>query len=141
MFLDYKDKFDVVFVDNGSAAQQACLSKGLNFKFADAHNLPFPDNSFDVAVLGDMLEHVENPPKVLQEGLRVCRKKMLITTPNEHEWTPEARPFNCHLHIRYYTEQLLRDHLSQAGIGNYEMFKIKGGAWCFFAVEIVKQLR
>ena len=138
MFLPFKDKFAITFVDNYHEAQKLCLSRGLNFKLADVHNLPFPDNSFDVAVLGELLEHVENPPKALQEGLRVCRKKMLITTPNEYEWTPEARPFSFAPHIRYYTEQLLRDHLSQAGIKNYDMFQMKGGAWCFFAVEIVK---
>ena len=135
MFRDVaKDK--TTFVDNSIIAQEKC--KDLNFRLADAQNLPFPNNSFDVAVLGEILEHVENPPKVLQEALRVCRKKVLITTPNEFEWTPEARPFTTVGHIRFYTEQMLRDHLSQAGINNYDMFQIKGGAWCFFVVEVIK---
>jgi ubiquinone/menaquinone biosynthesis C-methylase UbiE len=135
MFRDVaRDK--TTFVDSSVIAQEKC--KGLNFHLANAQNLPFPDNSFDVAVLGEILEHVEDPPKVLQEALRVCRKKMLITTPNEHEWTPDAKPFTTVGHIRFYTEQMLRDHLSQAGIKNYDMFKIKGGSWCFFAVEVIK---
>jgi len=54
-----------------------------NFIQADAHNLPFPDQSFDTAILGDMLEHVSNPSQVLREAGRVA--KTVVATIFE-EW-------------------------------------------------------
>ena len=45
-----------------------------NFVQADAHDLPFPDNSFDVAVLGDVLEHSPNPALMLSEAGRVSKR-------------------------------------------------------------------
>lgn len=45
-----------------------------NFVQADAHNLPFKDDEFDTAVLGDMLEHVVDPVQVIREAGRVAKK-------------------------------------------------------------------
>lgn len=65
-----------------------------NFVQANAENLPFKDNEFDVAVLGEILEHVENPQKALKEAARVA-KKVIITVPNEYEWAnPYTVPFD-----------------------------------------------
>jgi len=133
MFRDVaKDR--TVFVDIDPEAGKKC--KGLNFCLADAHNLPFVDNSFDVAVLGDVLEHVENPIRVLREAYRVCRRKLLITVPLEHEWEPHVKPFANPDHIRFYSERMLRRHLREAGIKNFDLIKIKGGGWVFLAVEV-----
>lgn len=49
-----------------------------NFVQADAHKLPFKDDEFDTAVLGDMLEHVLDPVQVLREAARVA-KKIVVT--------------------------------------------------------------
>jgi len=45
-----------------------------NFVQADAHHLPFADNQFDTAVLGDMLEHCPDPVQVMREAGRVAKK-------------------------------------------------------------------
>ena len=63
-----------------------------NFVQANAHNLPFKDKEFDIAVLGEILEHVEDPIQVLKEAKRVANK-IVITVPNEYEWTEELNPF------------------------------------------------
>ncbi len=39
----------------------------------DGDTLPFPDASFDVVYAGNVLEHTEDPAKVLEEGVRVLR--------------------------------------------------------------------
>jgi len=59
---------------------------------ADAQNLPFPDNSFDVAILAEILEHMPNPIAGLKEAARVARKKVVFTVPEEHLWSPEKKP-------------------------------------------------
>ena len=120
------------FIDNSQIAQKKC--KGLNFHLADAHNLPFPDKSFDVAILGEVLEHVANPVAVLREAKRVA-KHIFITTPNEWEWKAEQRPFSTLGHIRFYTEETLEKDLKEGLENGYFIFKIVGGGWSFFGVE------
>ena len=59
----------------------------------DAHNLKFLDQSFDVAILGDLLEHVEDPVQVLKEARRVA-KRLVITVPDEANWAEEHHPYS-----------------------------------------------
>lgn len=54
-----------------------------NFVKADIHNLPFKDNEFDTAVMGDVLEHCYDPVKALREAGRVAKK--VVATVFE-EW-------------------------------------------------------
>lgn len=44
----------------------------------DGLHLPFPDKSFDVALLLFVLHHAEDARAVLQEALRVCRRSVLV---------------------------------------------------------------
>lgn len=60
---------------------------------ADAHALPFKDNSFDYCVLGEILEHVHNPILVMREAARVARKRVVLTVPDEYHWPAELKPF------------------------------------------------
>ena len=48
--------------------------KNLKLICADAHSLPFPNESFDVVICTSVLEHVKNPQKVLREIKRVLTK-------------------------------------------------------------------
>lgn len=53
---------------------------------------PFDDRQFDAVVLGEVLEHVENPIHVLKEAYRVSSHMVLATTPNEYEWSEDKAP-------------------------------------------------
>lgn len=64
-----------------------------NFVRADAQELPFEDESYDVAVLAEILEHVPDPIKAIREARRVA-KRLVITVPYEHEWAEELLPFH-----------------------------------------------
>lgn len=44
----------------------------------DGHTLPFPDNSFDVAIFSFVLHYVENKDSLLLEAARVTRDKIII---------------------------------------------------------------
>jgi hypothetical protein len=64
-----------------------------NFVRADATKpLPFKDKEFDIAVLGEIVEHTDNPVEVVREAMRVS-KKLIITVPWECKWTSELLPF------------------------------------------------
>lgn len=60
---------------------------------ADAHALPFHDNSFDCCVLAEILEHVHNPILVLKEAVRVARRRVLVSVPDPQRTAPQFHPF------------------------------------------------
>ncbi len=55
----------------------------LNIKRGDIYNLVYKDNSFDLVICMEVLEHLEYPQKALQEIVRVSKKYILLTVPNE----------------------------------------------------------
>lgn len=63
-----------------------------NFYQMDAHNLQFQDKSFDIVVLGEILEHADDPVQVLKEAKRVG-KRILITVPDEKGWDEKYYPY------------------------------------------------
>ncbi|MDD3813301.1 MAG: class I SAM-dependent methyltransferase [Desulfocapsaceae bacterium] len=111
----------------------------IKFVKTDALHLPFKDNSFKCTILGDMLEHVEDPVRVLREVSRVS-KHAYISVPNEWEWDETKRPFQHSQHIRFYTLYTLISDLERAfdPSCNITVHKARGGGWSFFCVECNK---
>lgn len=75
---------DIVFCD----CDQWKISWYPNAKFIRcfAEDIPVKDKSFDTVCLGDILEHVKDPDKVLKEAKRISRDRIVITVPNEWRW-------------------------------------------------------
>jgi SAM-dependent methyltransferase len=44
--------------------------------------LPFDDDSFDTVVLADVLEHLNDPHRALDEAMRVGRRSVVVLLPN-----------------------------------------------------------
>lgn len=55
----------------------------LDLKTGDIYKLEFKDNSFDLVICSEVLEHLENPLKALKELIRVSGKYILLSVPNE----------------------------------------------------------
>lgn len=47
------------------------------------YNLPYEDNSFDLVLCTEVLEHLEEPEIALKELVRVSKKYLAISVPNE----------------------------------------------------------
>jgi len=71
-------------LDPAHAAAAVNSSPRVTFLTADATALPFPDGSFDVVTLLDVLEHIPDDRAAAAEALRVVRPGgwVLVTTPN-----------------------------------------------------------
>jgi SAM-dependent methyltransferase len=71
-------------------------------KVADAAALPFEDNSFDVVICREVIEHVIETDPVLDEAHRVLKDGgyYFISTPNGYNTFPDGK-----LHRRAYTPE------------------------------------
>lgn len=61
----------------------------LDVVIGDIQALPFEDQSFDIALGCEVLEHIYNPFKGLSELFRVAREKVIITVPVGEYWLGE----------------------------------------------------
>jgi SAM-dependent methyltransferase len=73
----------------------------VSWHVGDAVFTPFPDASFDAVVSGELIEHLEDPTRLLLEMERLCRPggRMVLSTPRlefedpEHLWEFEPIDF------------------------------------------------
>jgi SAM-dependent methyltransferase len=72
---DHAAKVVGIDIDEGaiSHAQQTFRKENLEFRVADALNLPFDDASFDVVICSHVYEHVPDPVKMFDEIHRILR--------------------------------------------------------------------
>lgn len=65
-----------------NAAAEGILDR-IIFNICDAAKLPYSDNRFDLVISANAFHHFENSFAVLQEMIRVCKKKLVITDFNK----------------------------------------------------------
>ena len=66
-----------------------------NFSFADAQELPFKNNSFDIVVVNHCIEHLPHPLKAIQGFKRVAKHLVLIKVPN-HKFAWYEHPYHLY---------------------------------------------
>lgn len=85
------NKLDITGVDFSNESIKIANEKKIsfgaltsNFEVADAENLPFDNESFDLILSCECLEHVPNPQKMIEEIYRVLKKggQIILTTEN-----------------------------------------------------------
>jgi len=55
-------------------AQELWVNNNVNFLEMDALNMTFEENSFDMILMSDVLEHIPNTQKLISEAIRVTKK-------------------------------------------------------------------
>jgi SAM-dependent methyltransferase len=122
----YVEGNEVVGVDVDRAALEEAAKLGIETVWADADEpLPFPDASFDVAVAGELLEHVRFPDRLVAEVRRVLRPGGLFagSVPNVFRLKSRLRFLlgrppefqDDPTHLRIYSERDLRRLLAEFG--------------------------
>jgi SAM-dependent methyltransferase len=62
-------------------ARERSEARPIRFEVADVHRLPFPSNSFDIALIQSTLHHDDDPAGIIRESFRVA-PVILIHEPN-----------------------------------------------------------
>jgi SAM-dependent methyltransferase len=60
--------------------------RGLSCVFGDATTLPFPDDTFDLVLAIEVLEHLPHPARALTALARVCAGSLVASVPFEPIW-------------------------------------------------------
>ncbi|HET7009353.1 MAG TPA: methyltransferase domain-containing protein [Anaerolineales bacterium] len=80
---------------------EACLRArelfGVRAYAADAARLPFADDSFDLVVCSEVIEHLPSPVVAIAELVRVARKHVIITTEEACPLGESERGLRLHL--------------------------------------------
>ncbi len=117
------------------ARRNSANLKGMMLNNASLYALPYADNTFDAAILSEVLEHLDHDVEGLREVYRVLKPGAVvaITVPNANYpfwWDPINKTletlFNRHIqhgplagiwanHVRLYTPEALRLSVQAAG--------------------------
>ncbi len=81
------ESFEGIEYDEGAIELGKKLYPRLEIKKGDIYKLPFKSNSFDLVVCTEVLEHLDNPRKAYKELIRVSKKYILLSVPNEPFFT------------------------------------------------------
>lgn len=77
LLLKEMESFGVCYgIDVSQKAVDFCKKRGIkNIQVADAARIPYPDNTFDVVVALDVIEHIENDEEAVREVYRVLKPR------------------------------------------------------------------
>lgn len=104
------------------------------FRTGSVYKLPYSDNSFDTVVCSEVLEHLDEPARAIQELKRVARHHVLITVPHEpyFQWlnslgrmlrlNPDAG------HVNFWTattfEEFIRGHFTDPVFDRKQLYQL-----------------
>jgi 2-polyprenyl-3-methyl-5-hydroxy-6-metoxy-1,4-benzoquinol methylase len=110
----------VVGVDISEAAlslARSTVTDGVTLELGDVTALSHADDSFDLVVCFEVIEHVEDPERVLDELSRVLRPDglLLLSSPNRARYVP-GDPHHRHEYIRPELQKALERRFESARI-------------------------
>jgi ubiquinone/menaquinone biosynthesis C-methylase UbiE len=105
------------------------LNPNIRFSIGDIYKLDYPDNCFDLVLATEILEHLGNPEKAIEEIKRVTRKYVIASVPREPIWRIAniirgsylSRFGNTPGHIQKWTEKEFLALLN----GHFKVVKVK----------------
>jgi len=106
----------VIGIDNSEEAVEYAKkyypARNLKYRVADAHTLEnIPDNSADVVVSMETIEHLPKPEEFVLQVKRVLKKSgvFIVSTPNDEEYR-EGNKFHVHEFTFQGLKRLMKGH-------------------------------
>lgn len=100
--------------------------RSLDLSCMDITSLPFKDNSFDIVLCSEVLEHIKEDWKAVSEIVRIVRPGKILAVsvprfwPEKICWLLSDRYFNANMgHVRIYRKKDLVKKLEAAGVKLY----------------------
>ena len=103
----------------------------VKFLVASGENLPFDDNQFDTCVCWNVLEHMQDDKRALQELWRVARKNVILCLPKKDELLPFGQ-----ITYRQYVDPTHKHYYSKDDV--YKMIKELPGEKSFRLTELTR---
>ena len=119
--------FKCINVDSNKKYLSKSRTSGVESCAMDATSLGFKDKSFDIVLLFEVLEHIPDCHKVLEEAKRAARKHILISVPNcgGYLTLKNRRLTYDHFlatdHVNFFNKEDLENLLSR----HFERFRVK----------------
>jgi SAM-dependent methyltransferase len=105
----------VVGIDNNPIPLEIAHRRGYDARRAQADDMPFEDESFDLVTTLDVIEHSDDDLRILRECHRVCANGgLLAITVPAFQWLWSQNDV-VNDHKRRYSRSELRAKLAQAG--------------------------
>lgn len=120
--LDLLDK-RVTFLNELSAGGYSQLT-AYNKDICDQ---PFPENSFDVVTLLEVLEHIPEVGKAVAAAVKLARKYVVVSVPSKEDDNPE--------HIHLLTKDILTKLFADAGCTKLHFGGVNGHLIMMAAIE------
>jgi len=123
----------VIGIDSSKEAIDLCLHRGLEDKVveANAKKLPFIDESFNLVLILDILEHIQCPNSAILEICRVLKKEgfAIFTVPAYNFLWSEHDKISGH--YRRYNIKDLRSTLELKGFRTIKISYFNNFLFCF----------
>ena len=113
------DGFQVQGVERSCVRAEGIIKSGISCTCADVENVPFDDETFNVVVCMECLEHIGAPTTVVKEAYRILRRSGMIFCT-----TPYGRWCDSDTHLRHFDESNLCTLLTQNGFEIVNILRI-----------------
>ena len=101
---EVNENLEITWVDMDDELVETCKKKWIHAQQWSILDLPFEDNSYDVVIAKDVVEHVVDNYKAMSELVRVSKKYVIVSMP--WPFTDAAR--GDFTHIRPYSQTTLK---------------------------------
>lgn len=107
--------------------------------YFDGINIPFDNNSFDVVLCTEVLEHASDPDKLLKEIFRVLKDDGILYLTVPFVWNEHEVPYDFRRFTQYGIKKMLNDNkiVSEQVIPTSGFFGILGQLICASIFESI----
>ena len=129
-------KFEGVDIMESSLENARKINPGIHFRNLDIFNSHYRENSFDMVLCMEVLEHLEEPEKLVERIKSISKKYCIISVPNEPFWCIANMMRLAHIkrfgntphHLQNWTafglKRFLKEHFSDVRIKTSSVWTI-----------------